>query len=457
MSKQWTISTALAAACALLTGSAPAFAQWRFAHADSMNTGFARVDTLPARAPRMVPFGAVAPGVNPVVAPDGTVYVGDIAGVFHAFRADGTPYWTRKINSEHGSFLTTPAIGADGSIYVTSSVRRDAPKINETFLHKFTPGGGWVFARAYPKASAINSVDGGVTTGAVNTWESGGTEVVMVKASYRDLSGVESSLLAFSTDGVFLHRKQLFADRAGINVIQDFSQCEGNPFWVFICIYLYGWEPAPPLPSYAFTAAGVPMPGVAIGPSKSGSPRVVVTYPFMRWILSYSPQQGFAETSLSINTHNDYLTPPVIEPNGLVDVGTASGSLVKTAADFSQRTFGGFGMLTAAPSLHRDGSLLVVSRDGVVSKFGPLATTWQDQPGGESIASAASTCSNVYVSTTKALITYDVGTMQQVAKFDWSNGGFSSPVVGPDGSVYAIADTILHVFPGPASRTTCGL
>ena len=56
---------------------------WETAHANSANTGFARVDTTPARTPmRIVALGPVAPGANPVVAPDGTVYIGTVQPPF---------------------------------------------------------------------------------------------------------------------------------------------------------------------------------------------------------------------------------------------------------------------------------------------------------------------------------------------------------------------------------------
>lgn len=44
------------------------------------------------------PLGPIAS----VVDPDGTVYIGNLNGELRAFRTDGTPYWTRGINSMHG-------------------------------------------------------------------------------------------------------------------------------------------------------------------------------------------------------------------------------------------------------------------------------------------------------------------------------------------------------------------
>ena len=92
---------------------------WQHAHGSSTNTGFSKVDTAPAASHRPFTYlGAIAPGANPVVGPDGTVYIGNLQGQLHAFHADGTPYWTRQLNGLHGGIFAAPVVGNDGSIYV---------------------------------------------------------------------------------------------------------------------------------------------------------------------------------------------------------------------------------------------------------------------------------------------------------------------------------------------------
>jgi hypothetical protein len=50
---------------------------WETAHGPTDNTGFVNVPTAPAKAPMAgVTIGNVASGAGPVVAPDGTVYIG---------------------------------------------------------------------------------------------------------------------------------------------------------------------------------------------------------------------------------------------------------------------------------------------------------------------------------------------------------------------------------------------
>jgi hypothetical protein len=156
--------TAILGGLMLAVGSiaAPAFtslchAAWQSAHGDSANTGFEGVDTAPAQqATQTQPLGSIAPGTNPVVGPNGDVYIGNLEGELRAFHADGTPYWTRKLNSLHGGIFAAPVVGADGSIYVVSGVHytdhRDGVRNerNDSFLHKFSPGGAWNFVRPFP-------------------------------------------------------------------------------------------------------------------------------------------------------------------------------------------------------------------------------------------------------------------------------------------------------------------
>src|SRR5512147_2380961 len=73
-------------------------AAWETAHGPTDNTGFVDVPTAPAKAPVAgVPIGDVAPGAGPVIAPDGTIYIGTRDGKLSSFKPDGTPGWSRDV------------------------------------------------------------------------------------------------------------------------------------------------------------------------------------------------------------------------------------------------------------------------------------------------------------------------------------------------------------------------
>ena len=153
-----------------------------------------------------------------------------------------------------------------------------------------------------------------------------------------------------------------------------------------------------------------------------------------------------------------FTTPPVVQPNGRITVGTLDGFLATTATNLVESfTDPGVLTLTAAPTRHKDGSLLVVGRGGYVVKLG-VGTTWRKTLEGASIASAAATCTYVYINTTDGLYTFNADTMQQVARVFWGNhsGALSAPVVGPFGHVYAIVSNNLFVFEAPFWPTNNG-
>ena len=132
-------------------------------------------------------------------------------------------------------------------------------------------------------------------------------------------------------------------------------------------------------------------------------------------------------------------------------VGTLENILTRTGANLAEAgATAGFGTMTAAPTLAKDSRLLVVNREGQVTKYG--SGIWRHTPGGESIASAAVSCTHVFVLTTAAFYTYDARNMQLVFTMPWSGvglgGGLSSPVIGKGGRVYVLANDILGVFPG---------
>ena len=85
-------------------------------------------------------YAATGPVIqHPVVAPNGTVYVG-IDGDLHAFSANGTLLW--RVGGGELGFPGGPSLAADGTIYVAGGTQGVASK-----LFAFNPNGSarWVF------------------------------------------------------------------------------------------------------------------------------------------------------------------------------------------------------------------------------------------------------------------------------------------------------------------------
>ena len=203
---------ALCAAGAVALASTPASA-WEFAHGNRDNTGFANVMTSPAgKGSLSVPgLGKFALGAGPVVANDGTVYVGTVEGKLIALHADGSPFWSRDISPKQ-SIVASPAISADGSVYVigVNRVRKAGANAPEdmTFaatLHHFTSSGAWVNQIAFPQHGGI----GPAAFSPPNIWRSGSAEAIMVPAIYPNkvTGGYAVRLIAFSLSGQVLDDK----------------------------------------------------------------------------------------------------------------------------------------------------------------------------------------------------------------------------------------------------------
>jgi outer membrane protein assembly factor BamB len=459
-------------------------AAWQHAHGDSANTGFAMVDTAPALTPQVQPLGSMAPGANPVVGPNGDVYVGNLQGELRAFHADGTPYWTRQLDPNvHGGIFAAPVVGADGSIYVVSTIsRKGQDPINgvnylsvDSYLHKFSPTGAWVFAMPFPELpQRLSDVPGltnrGVTTAPPNIWRWDGTEAIVVPVIYPVFSAGarwgDLRLVAFSTTGTLLANQLVRLAESPETTGGDddwLETCLALNFWNFesVCLIIayttgeFGFvDGGNPIP---LSGAGIPLPVVAIRPDPQGGPPLIMVADANhdKIVYALSPETGFSEVNRSQHLLRQFTTPPVVLANGHTLTGTLDGHLTRTGYSFIHQVFiqlsaiGGLGTLTAAPTRLNDGRLVVIDRSGLITVLNGSSVVGQRQLAGESIASAAASCNHIFVANTNELATFDPKTLAQVASVPWTSGGLHSPIIGPSGHVYAIASNILYVFPPP--------
>jgi hypothetical protein len=141
--------------------------------------------------------------------------------------------------------------------------------------------------------------------------------------------------------------------------------------------------------------------------------------------------------------------------NVVAAVGTSDGRLKFERTDVY---IPGIGNITAAPTRLFDGRMVVIARGGLMSVVSGVGSgisrtstrvTLQSQLNGGSIASAAASCTHVFVASENELVTFDLRTMLPVVRVPWTGGGAYAPVIGPSGSVYGMTSFGLFVFPPP--------
>lgn len=338
---------ALLAAGAMIS-ALPASAEWRHARGDSRNTSFERVNTSLAVKPRLIHTGPISPGVNPVIGVGGTVYVGTLTGELRAFRADGTPLWTKQLRAGTGGVYAAPVVGSDGSIFVVSMVpETKETKVNESFIHKFTPNGDYAWQWSFPKSKRHPFTDTGITTAPPSIWQWNGVEAVIVPVRTKDTTEDTVSLVAFSAlgGGLMAHqivRAHFRGDVTGEWEVPGFEEwlphcLIGNIPACFMMFGSLGYVPFhEPIFEIPLNGAGIPLPGVAILPdARGGAPLVVAANGIHdKVVYAFSPQTGFQEQARVTNDQRSYVTTPVVDGNGTVLIGTPDGNLTRNGPQF---------------------------------------------------------------------------------------------------------------------------
>ena len=466
------IGIALIVFSSLLATTVPAAAVWDHAHGDGANTGFARVDTAPAGKPQqVVQLGRLAPGAGPVIGPSGTLYVANIDGKVLAFQPDGSPAWNRILPSGSGSFFASPVVGADGSVYVASMRQARDHRNGTTFtrydstLHKFSGDGGVLWAVPLPvrpvdppTAPALAGWPAAVAPPSI--WRSGSTEVIVMPVLYKYPSAAELRVLAFSTQsgavlGNALVNSKVF-DVAGsvpeLNIPFRYTSPHlGDP----LHLSKEEW----------------PMPGVAIAADPGGGAPLVIASDWLKRDTAayrFDPASGFTEAwRVHDSTRTRTSAPTDLPDRQVVALGAQEGDGRRGRMSFAgpqgpahDRPLGSW--VVSPPTRMADGRIatiefegqMTVFRGGIVDRSFPLV--------GQSIASAAASCTHVFVASVGAFTTYNANTLAQVAQVPWSGGGRASPVIGPAGHVYGVTHAAddtdsLFVWPPPQRTTAIGL
>ena len=446
------ISTAISVIAMTIALAVPASA-WQTAHGDPDNTGTVDVRTARAVSPRAtVPgLGGIAPGAAPVIAADGTLYLGNARGKLMSFKPDGTPGWSRDIGGFQ-SILASPAIGSDGAVYVIgAAVVRDhttSPATTKSVveLHKFTAGGGWLWHRPLPGLDVRS-----VAIAPPNILKMGGSDVVIVPSGNSD----STFLTAISGDNGAVLAHQLVTRQPPPTVTG------GASYEDILCEIVQiggacGFSTTVPgAPQQDRLPKGIkkPFPAAAIfSPPGGGAPLVHVSDGFHD-LVGYSFTGNAFEERFRVHDDKRILTAaPLGWPDGHAMVSTGGYDMPSQVmyAALGLSTIRAGAPYTDAPPAALGGSRhALVHRAGGVTVMSGVTILKQIPLRGESIAAPAASRSHIFVSTVSALYTLDKASMNQQSQFAWSQGGVSQPVIGPQGHVYAIAGDTLYVFPPP--------
>ena len=175
-------------AAVLIAAPSFALASWDHPNGDQARTNFARLVTAPAVRPsRIVPVGELQVGAGPVIAPDGTVFIGNLYGQVLAFHADGTSAWGQQLQA--GEWVTaSPVLGAGGSVYVISETQKpvdgSSEFVYESALNKFNHAGVPVYRAPFPQHSTLVGDSRGDADAPPNTMKVNGEEFVVAVAFY---------------------------------------------------------------------------------------------------------------------------------------------------------------------------------------------------------------------------------------------------------------------------------
>jgi hypothetical protein len=410
-----------------LTACVPSdYPNWRFAHASAANTGFVLVTTAPAAAGSIsVPnIGTFAPGAGPVIASDGTVYIGNEQGHLMAFRENGVPIWNVMVSG--GEPIVGSPLITSNAVFVTAATTTSAA------LYKFDANGRELFRSPFPIHRDL------ITTTTPNALSSSG-DLIVVPATYR-----------LRAAAVFETRVITFSAGPG-QVVQDLLINIFTPSATGDVDTIPGTYDNPPLK--------LPLPMAATFTDLTdGQARLIVADGYQVAVVYKMLAGGLGEFRRFTDTsafRSFTSTPTVMYER---DSGRYRGFLVNRsnglmwADDPMGPATGG-----TTPGLHTatsftttgPGNLAVWNNELVVLRAGetkriPLA--------GNSVASVAASLTYFYVSSVDAFTTFSIVGHQQVARFDWVGGGLHPPAIGPKGHVYAMASNILFIFPPP--RTT---
>ena len=425
-------------------------------------SGFRLVNSTSAAALRWrTDLQAHSDTSSPVVGPDGTVYIGTVNGRLVAVNpANGRVTWRTEVAGTGELAVRTPAVADDGTIYCLCTSLNVVRDHRPGAAGRTERGVRSVLAAVGPNGSVrwrmpVRTLSDLVGSGSVNGLFRGVPRVLsgpggiarVIFAGTYWVVGPYPEFNENATGPVAVRVLAIVDEQGRFLLFHSYEE-----FHVEIELGGGGLDlsgataEAPPsrLPSNAAPCSEMP---VVLGAFPATDPLTIVApgvhglYAF-RW----SETQGALTGAPAFFALDQAFPGPAAFPNGLL-AGRHRNSV--TFIDLDTFTAVGaeptyvYGPATVAGGLRhmyflaREGVLLAVNSDGAVWKR-------RDLDGG-SVAFPALSANHVHVSTTKGLLTFSLD-LDDMAFVAMDGGGYSSPAIGSDGTVYAAAGSKLLAF-----------
>jgi hypothetical protein len=420
---------------------------WNQLGGNAAGSGFRLVNSTVANAWKWE-FGSIGESGtrSPVIGPDGTIFVGNGGGELIAIQPTGYARWRITIGGPSLG-VQTPAVADDGVIYcvctpppTVTDHRTSGERGLPSFVVAVLPDGTvrWrVPIRSLPDLSGSTH---GVFLGAprIVSGPQGVARIVFVlryelMVQYPEIGGVGPSfvlaLAIVDERGRFLlfnryEEQKLFVDAHG-----------GGGFGDIFGASL-GDEPEHGLVKGAQPCLDTP---VVFGSFPAREPWTIVTHGQRGlYKFSWSEAEGALTRAPELFPLAKSYPAPAAFPNGLMTGGSVNSATLidpETLTQHVPQATSLGGRSTVAGGLRqmyfvvRSGTLLAVDSNGSIWKRRNLR--------GGSVAFPAVSANHVHVATTEGLETFSLD-LEPVAFRKNGLAGYSSPAIGPDGTVYMI-------------------
>lgn len=417
-------------------------AQWQQFQASAPSQGFASLPTGPELNFKWkMQIGSVAFS-SPVIAEDGTVYVGNLQGELSAIAPNGTLLW-KKMLDQRGSFIPgSPAIDQNGNIYVVTTYKarvRDHRSgttirsyVARSKLHCLNSVGQLRWSFIFP-LNNIAQYTGGFSLSSPKIW-GGRNPLIFIPAVYTTSAPV-IEILTIDQNGNLLQRSSIAgysappitSDGGILDDIWDFlNGSDFNPSGGEIDLgKRYGW----------------PEPSISIadfGPHAS-RPIIIIDDNYKQLAAYRWQNEQLINLWKKVSAKPRPSASPATLLSSVVVAGKSDGILsiydlltgnelfnpwFKTVPIYSPvASFLSQIYLVAGPyvfALYSDGKLL--------NKF---------QMKGHTISAPAISADRVYVNAQDGLYSFSLDLKQHILNSD-VQGGVSSPAIANDGTIYVI-------------------